>query len=183
MMNHSGGWHFKYGWLFYIWSLEFIALIVGMFIVLPLLNNGQTLSMKLLKIKIFFEDEKKITSILKREIFFSLNWIVMILLISIVINHTLFTEFAKVDQKNINYTDLEKLRIGVITSISSLLMVMQFIYAISIFVRGDKKGLHDTQSKTKTIWVHKFVEVKQKYIKAIVIKPQPVNNIKVDWIN
>ena len=75
----------------------------------------------------------------------------MTVLITLFVNHSLFEDFSKIDQKNIVYTDLEKLRIDITTSTGSIFMVIQFIYAISIIVRGDKKGLHDTQSKTITV--------------------------------
>lgn len=134
------------------------------------------------RIEIQFENKNKILSILKREFFYSLEWIFMLLFIMAVINHTMITKFAKSDQDGIVYSDLEKLRIGIVSAVGSILMMIQFIYSISIFVRGPKKGLHDTQSNTWTVWTNKFTKIEKKVTKKT-IRPMPINNTPVIWVD
>ena len=62
------------------------------------------------------------------------------------------------------------------------MMVIQFIFAISIFIRGEKKGLHDSQSNTWTVWINKYIE-KQEETNEIKIKPQIIENNPIIWIN
>lgn len=108
-------------------------------------------------------------------------WIFMTIFVAIVINHTLIDKYAKSEQKGIPYSDWDKLRIGIVSSVGSVLIVIQFIFTISIFVRGQKKGLHDTYSNTWTVWVNKFQDSKPN-VPKLEIKPRPVNNNPVEWI-
>ena len=181
MMDHGARWHFRDDYLFYIWILEFIALIFIAFILVPFLTKGYTLFMWVFRIKIIFETDKIFTSIIKRELFFSIYWIIMAILVMAIINHTLIDKYALVDQDKVSYSNLEKLRMSTVTAVGSILIVIQFIYAMSIFVRGSRKGLHDTQSKTWTVWVNKFKDIpKEKEMQTI--KPRPVNNNPVIWV-
>ena len=138
--------------------------------------------MWVLRIEIQFKNEHKFKSILIREGFFAIVWIIMITLMILIINHTLIEKFAKTDKSKNILSDLEKLRTGIVTAVGSVLVVVQFIYAISIFVRGNKKGLHDSQSNTYTVWSNRFINKPE--IKKVdsTIKPKPVNNNPVDWV-
>ncbi|MCK5867753.1 MAG: hypothetical protein KAG14_05075 [Mycoplasmataceae bacterium] len=135
-----------------------------------------------MRIKIIFNNEKIFLSIIRREFLFSLTWMFMNLLTMVVVNHTLIHKFSLTNQENITYSDWEKLRKNIITSVGSIMIVIQFIYAISIFVRGEKKGLHDSQSNTWTIWVNKYIN-KPKEIKETKIKPRLMVNNPVLWVN
>lgn len=106
----------------------------------------------------------------------------MLLIVAVVVNHTLISKYAVSDQDNISYTSFEKLRTGTVSAIGSVLTVIQFIFAISIFVRGTNKGLHDTQSNTWTVWKNKFIE-KPSAKREIKISPKPVNNNPVIWVD
>lgn len=182
MMDHSSaGWRFNETYEFYLWVIEFTTTMLLWFILIPYWTNGYTFSMWMLRIRMVFDGENKLISIIKREIFFSVSWIVMGILVGTIINHTLIYKYAKSNQENISYSNLEKLRTGIVTSIASVLMVCQFVFSMSIFVRGDKKGLHDTQSKTWTVWTNKFVK-KTEEKKIETIKPRRVNNNPIEWI-
>lgn len=182
----DGQWQFKENWMFYLWIILLMTLVFILFILLPVLLNGITLGMFITRIKIKFkDDESKWRSILVREMFFSISWIFICFLIMSLINHSLIIMFTSVDKKWTerfsNLSPIDKLRVNLVTSLSAILIVIQFIYVISIIVRGEKKGLHDTHSNTSTIWVNKWVE-KQKNPKQIKISPRPVNNNSIDWI-
>lgn len=182
MLNHDDGWKFKEDWLFYIWDIELIVVLGFWFLFIPIVWGGKTAGMWMVRIKIIFDDPKhRVKSILKREIFFSINWIISSILIGIVINHTLIIKFSLTNQDSVVLNNFEKLRIGIMTSVGTILTVIQFIYIISIFVRGESKGLHDTQSKTWTVWINKFSN--QETIKEeIKIKPRAVENNPVIWV-
>ncbi len=182
MLERSGGWHFKWNWLFYLWNIELIVLILFFFIFIPLVFNGKTIGMFVVRIKISFKDKnKKIKSIIIRELLFSINWIFMSLLVLVLINHTLIIKFVSTKKDTIKFTNLENLRISIITSIGGVTGILQFIFAISIIVRGEKQGLHDSQSNTETIWINKFTNKEEKP-QEIKIKPKPVINNTVIWM-
>lgn len=182
IMNHSNGWSFKEDWMYYIWTLMYVAMLFMWFIIIPIYFGGQTLFMKLFRIKIIFNDNNKLSSMIKRELVFSIMWMFMLVVVALVINHTLISKYVSTKQDNISYSSFEKLRTGTVTAIGSILTVTQFVFAISIFVRGANKGLHDTQSNTWTVWKNKYIE-KPKTKKKIKILPKPVNNTPVNWVN
>lgn len=182
MMSTNEGLHFKEGYLYYVWSLEFVSLLFVWFILLPILTNGYTPFMWVFRIKIFFELTNKWKSIFKRELFFSIYWIFITILVAAVINDTLIHKYAKTNQNSIQYTNWEKIRIGIVSAVGTVSIVIQFIYSMSIFVRGDKKGIHDTQSHTWTIWVNKFVEKEDVKPKQTPIKPRPIYNNPIEWV-
>ncbi len=182
MLERNGGWHFKSNWLFYLWNIELIILILIFFIFVPLLFDGKTIGMFVVRIKISFKNKnKKIKSIIIRELLFSISWIFISLLVLVLINHTLIIKFVSTKKHTIQFTNLENLRISIITSIGGVIGILQFIFAISIIVRGEKQGLHDSQSNTETIWVNKFVDKEEK-LQEIKIKPKPVVNNTVIWV-
>lgn len=168
--------------MFYIWSSFTSILLFVWFIIIPFMTKGTTPMMWALRIKIIFESKKLFLSLIRRELFFSLTWIFMNMITMVVVNHTLIHKFSLTDQSKITYSDWEKLRKNIVASVGSIMIVLQFIFAISIFVRGDKKGLHDSQSKTWTIWMNKFVD-KPKETNEIKIKPIMIENNPVIWMD
>ena len=182
LMDANGVIHFKKWYMFYVWSSITTIVIFLWFIFVPFITRGQTPIMWIMRIKIIFNNEKIFLSIIRREFLFSLTWMFMNLLTMVVVNHTLIHKFSLTNQENITYSDWEKLRKNIITSVGSIMIVIQFIYAISIFVRGEKKGLHDSQSNTWTIWVNKYIN-KPKEIKETKIKPRLMVNNPVLWVN
>ena len=180
MMSYNNGWHFKNNFYFYIWTLEFMILCFLWFVLIPVIK-GQTLFMWVFRIKIIFH-EKKFISMIKRELFFSISWIFMMFLVMVIINHTLILEFVSKKHSIKKYTNFEKIRINLISSIGGVLTLIQFITSISICVRGDKKGLHDTFSKTQTVWKNKYIKINKEFNK-IIIKPKIVKNIPVEWMD
>ena len=181
-LHKDTSWYFKDNWFFYIWMMFNVLILFVMFILLPVIFNGQTLGMFITRIKISFEDNNKLKSILKRELFFSITWIILVICVGLLINHTLFVKYAKTNQKDIKYTNWENLRISIVTTIASLLTLMQMVVSISVVVRKPHPGIHDSYSKTKTVWVNKFTEVKKQTKDFISIKPRMVKNEKVEWL-
>ena len=129
-----------------------------------------------------FDNEKIFVSIIKRESLFALTWIFMNILTMTVVNHTLIHKFSLTNQDNLSYSGWEKLRKNIVASVGSIMVVVQFIFAISIFVRGDKKGLHDSQSKTWTVWTSKFIDKPIEKIE-LRIKPKMIEKNLVIWID
>ena len=173
---------FKLDILFYFWILFFIFLLITIFILIPYFLNGQTLFMKLFKIKIEFELKNKLFSLIIRELFFSISWIFMSLLLAIMINHTLILKFASTSFSRLNFTNFEIFRIYVIRSFGGIITLIQFCFLVSIIVKQDKIGLHDIQSKTRVVWINKFFEKIQEE-KPVRIKPTIIKNNPVIWIN
>lgn len=133
------------------------------------------------RIKILFEDKNKIKSILKRELLLSISWIMLLVCVAIFINHTLFDRYARTNQKGISYTTWETLRISIVTTVASLLTLGQMITSISIVVRKPNKSLHDSYSKTETVWINKMVKVSKQKQKTSV-KPKLIKQNKVEWV-
>ena len=173
---------FKLDILFYFWVLFFIFLLITIFILIPYFLNGQTLFMKLFRIKIEFKLKNKLFSLIIRELFFSISWIFMSLLIATMINHTLILKFASTSFSKLNFTNFEIFRIYVIRSFGGIITLIQFCFLISIIVKQDKIALHDIQSKTRVVWINKFFEKIQEK-KTVRIKPVLIKNNPVIWIN
>lgn len=174
----NNNWHFINNSMFYVWGLSFITILFTWFILIPYLTNGQTLFMKLYRIKIIYKDKHELISLIKREFMYSIYWIFMTLIFVLIINHTLIFEYSIKDQSQ--FSDWNKFRINIFTSVGMLGTVIQFIFSISIAVRKNKDGLHDKISNTETIWINKYVEVEEK--EEIVIKPRLVKNEDVIWV-
>lgn len=174
---------FKGDYGYYVWTIITAILLLISFIGIPFLTKGRTLAMFLTRIKIVPEDESKwLISLVKRETLFSLSWVFLLLLSMAVINHTLVNDFARNDQKNIVYSDVDNIRIGIVSSAGTIIIILQLISVVGIMIKRDKKGFHDRASHTSTVWVNKFIELpKEKFIKQI--QPRPVNDEVVEWIN
>lgn len=175
-------WYFQDNWFFYVWILFNILILFLMFILLPVLFNGQTLGMFVTRIKITFQEKDKWKSIIKRELFFAITWIILLVIIGAVVNHTLFAKYARTHQKDIKYSSWEQIRISIVTTVASLLTLIQMVCAISVVVRKPHPGIHDSYSKTKTVWINKFTTINKTNNKFVSIKPQMIKNEKVEWL-
>lgn len=180
LQKNNNEWQFVNNVAFYIWLFTFMFMVFGYFIVLPFVWNGQTIFMRLLKIRIKFNNDENIfKSILIRESMFSLMWIFMAILYGLLINHTLAFKYSLRNQKDL-FSDWERVRINLFATVGSIYMTVQFIFAISIVIRKNKIGLHDSTSNTETIWINKMI--KEKKNKKIEIKPKQINNNEVIWV-
>lgn len=180
-LRHTNNWYFENDWFFYIWILFNVLVLIVVYLLTPIIWDGKTVGMWVCRIKILFEDNNKFVSILKRELFISVSWIILFVCVGVFINHTLFDRYARTSQDHINYTTWEMIRISTITTIASLLTVAQMITAISIVIRKSKKSLHDSYSKTDTVWINKMVKV-LKVKKSVSIKPRLIKQEEVEWI-
>lgn len=137
--------------------------------------------MFLLKIKIKFNNKKSMfLDLIRREVFFSIVWIINIFLLMTVINHTMINSVITNDMGNFN--TWENFRLSIFGSINSILILFQWIFAISVIVRKNKEGLHDKFSNTETIYINKFVEVKNESKRVKSFKPFLINKPKVEWV-
>lgn len=180
-LRYTHNWYFENDWFFYIWILFNVLVLIVVYLLTPIIWDGKTVGMWICRIKILFEDNNKFVSILKRELFISVSWIILFVCVGVFINHTLFDRYARTSQDHINYTTWEMIRISTITTIASLLTVAQMITAISIVIRKPKKSLHDSYSKTDTVWINKMVKV-LKVKKNVSIKPRLIKQEEVEWI-
>lgn len=180
LLEKKTNYEFKENYYYYIWTIVTIALILISFILVPFLSKGRTLGMFITKTKIVAEGSL-LKTLIKREGFFSLGWVLMLIVAMAVINHTLVNDFARNDQKSISYSDTDKLRIGVVSAVGSLLIILQLLSVVGIIARRDKCGFHDRASNSKTVWTNKtLVEESQVFEKKI--QPRLVKDEVVEWV-
>lgn len=176
-------WEFKEPFLFYIWSIATIIIIFLYFCILPLFFGGKTIGMFICRIKIKFKNYSKFKSILKREFCFSLTWIFLLILVTIIINHTLISKYASTNQKQIIYSDFELLRKSTLTAIGGICVLLQMICSISIVVKKPGPAIHDQFSETETVWIYKYSKTKKQQSNEIIsIKPQLIKQEIIEWI-
>ena len=178
-LEKSDRWQFKNDWFFYIWTLLGIILISTLFIFIPY-KKGWTIGMFICRIKIENNNKNKLGSIIKREYMFSITWIFLLLLVAVVINHTMINEYMQTKQKDISYSNWEVIRISIISSVSSILLLVQMIFGISTIVRKPKGSLHDEYSKTNTVWMNKYTQVVLRK-EVVSIKPTLIKQNVVEW--
>ncbi len=177
------GWVFKENYLFYVYAFIIVFFILFLFVLLPIIWNGKTLGHFITRTKIVAENNL-LRSILTREIFWSFSWIFCIILTTTIINHTLFFKFIS---NNINVNDdfsaWETTRISFVTSIASIIVLMQMFLAISIIARPNKLGLQDVYSKTKVVYLNKYIYTKiEDNNKNELLKPQKIKEIIINYI-
>lgn len=180
MIEKNVTYDFKQPYLFYVWSMLFIFLIIMFSIIIPLLLNNKSIGMLVCGLEYQF-DNKKISSLFKREFLVSCTWAFIILMIMIFVNHTLIGKFAQNNQKKISYTDWERVRISVVSIISAFMMIIQLMCGISIIVHNDKRGMHDRIAKMSVVHTRKFIDITKDEIPSN-LKPRPVSNTAVEWI-
>lgn len=182
IMTRYPKWHFDQPWKFYAWIFIFFVTVSVEFILIPILFDGKTLGMYVVKIKITTQEYSMGKSVLKREAFFALMWLLNIILITIIINHTLINKYALTKQTDIKYTAWETARISMVSSVGSITIIIQMLFAISSIVRKDKRSLHDVYSKTRVVRYNKFQDVAVKTKTARKIKPVMIEEPEVKWI-
>jgi len=186
MMRHSTeGWVFKELWMYYLWNFILVILIAWEFLIMPLLTNGKTLGMWVTQIKIV-ANKNFVKRVLKREVFFAWTWILMTFMVMVIINHTLIYKFASTTKDMNKLTSLESLRIGIVSAIGSISIVIQMFLGISGVVRRDKRSLHDVYAKTNVVWEKKFITIeKSKTLKSNsrILKPVPYKEEEIEWEN
>lgn len=180
-LKHDKNWYFQDNWFFYIWIIFSVIALTVIYLILPVVWNGKTIGMWICRIKIIFEDQNKIHSIFKRELFLSVSWILLLVCVGVFINHTLFDRYARTHQKDVDYTTFETLRISTVTTIASLLTLGQMIVGISIVVRKPRTALHDGYSKTETVWINKMVKI-EKPKPNTSVQPRLIKQEKIEWI-
>lgn len=168
---HTSTYVFLENWKYYVWLLSNIAMVLVLFIAIPLITNGRTIFMALFRIKIVFT-KNKLWSLIKRELFLSLTIALNLVLILALFDATIFSKFARSDIKDYKdflskhgrsyFSATDNLRISIVTTLASLTFVGQLIMGISIIMRKQRLGLHDSYSNTKTIWEKRYVELKDK---------------------
>lgn len=195
--------HFESVGNYYGWLAISIVSIGLLFILIPMLTNGRTLAMLICRIKIVIKEEDKtkpwikrffarFTPLFKREIFMSLAIAINMLLVIALFDKDLFNKFTYWSKKNLEkhdlaakdvFSSLDSLRIGIITTVASVLFVVEMIFALSIIVRKNKGGFQDSLSKTKTIWEKRMVELKQPKDDSVTsFKPRLVKKEQIEWI-
>ena len=180
MVEKDGGkTHFIETWMFYVWSLIAVITFFIVFILIPILWNGKTIGNFVSRVKIV--SEKNLTkSIIKREMFFGWAWIVLIIGMAAIINHTLIIKVAS-HQKDVVYKGWDAVRVAIFSSLAGIITLVQMVFGISGLVKSDGISLHDKIAGSKVVWINKF-EKEEKEIKAKTIKPVIVKNNPVDWI-
>lgn len=143
----------------------------------------------------------------KREIFMSLTIGINLILIMALFDEETFNKFTYFSKKTMD--DLEKkdftlsngqvihglksgdifgtlvsLKIAIVTTFASILFVGQMILALSIIVRKQRRGFHDSFSKTKTIWEKRMIELKDNNQdeKITSFRPRLVKKEPIEWI-
>lgn len=189
--KHNVIWHFDQPWTFYLWAVYAIIFLLSAFIVLPSLWKGKTIGMFVFRIKITKTKEQPLwKAALKREYLFAVMWTFNVALLMLFINHTLINEYAKTKQST-NFKEWwkelggwERMRIEVVTTIGTMTLVVQMLFAISSVVRKDKTGFADLIAGTRVVYLNKYTE--QKAIKSSdaskSLRPRMIKNLPVDWI-
>ena len=174
-------WHFssEEAWFFYVWIASSVVVILGYFIGIPMLI-GSTLFQFVLRIKIEFNDSK-FKTLIKREIYFSLMWSILFILVGAVINHTLINKYATSDQDSVSYSTLESLRVAIVSTFGTMSVVVQLGVSVSILVRKQKGGFHDSSSNSRVVWINKTIKV-SKQDKTIGFRPKLIVNKHYEWI-
>jgi len=119
-----------------VYTVVNILLIVGYFIILPFLCNGQTLGKRIFKIKIESNEKEKLSIvnyIIRNIIINGLGYMVLMLLILYLLPSKTYFIFE---------------------SIFSFIQITLVIISVSmVLYRKDKRGLHDILSGTKVVSV------------------------------
>lgn len=181
LLEKNNYYSFKENYYYYIWTIATVILILLSFILVPLISKGRTFGMFVTNTKIIVE-KNLFKSLVKREAFFSLSWVLLLVIAMAIVNHTLVNEFARNDQKSIPYSDTEKLRIGIVSAAGSLIIILQLLSVVGIIARRDKCGFHDRASNTKTVWTNKSI-ITSVVVFERKIQPRPVRDEIVEWIS
>ena len=182
----ASSWEFRYWFLFYIWACFTALLVFFVFVLIPILTRGGSIGYRICKLKILTKQKSFYKAILDREFIYGISWTVIILLSTIIINHTLIYKLSNrtFDTKNIpKLSVMERTRISVMASISSVLFIIQAFTAITIVLNKNNLGVHDRISQTTVIRTNKEIMKKDNELyNPVFISKKHVNNKKVIWV-
>ena len=184
LINKNGEWVFRYNWLFYIWSLILAFGILGLFVLLPICNQGRSIGQAICRIKTISLDGNLKHAIIQKEMFFGIAWTIMVLIVMIVINHTLILQLSHRVWNPKNAPKLsvgEKTRISVVGTLSSFLIFIQIFLAVTIIPNKNKQGFHDKISNSLTIKKETMkMFKKEKEINKVL--PKKIRNEAIEWV-
>ena len=151
--------YFKYIYAYYLTMVLFISLLPLYFILLPFFFKGNTLGNFIFRIKLK-EDvgQSKLMSYFKRELPFSVSWSFLAILSTLILNHTLFLKVTDMKYNSDGYSTWEVIRISVIQSFGYMVSLIQLLILVTILVKGRKKSFLDLYSKSKIIYINKYIE-------------------------
>ena len=181
MMEKVGGkTQFKEIWMFYVWALVTALMFLIVFIIIPILWDGKSIGNYLSRVKIVSEGSLT-KSIIKREMFFGWAWIVLVIGIATIINHTMIIEVATTYSKKHVYKGWEAARVSAFSTLAGVITIIQMIFGISGLVKSNGISIHDKMAGSKVVFIKRFTEVKVEE-KRKSIRPTIVKNNSVDWI-
>ncbi|MGZ9414372.1 hypothetical protein [Mycoplasma sp. 5370] len=174
-----------YNLAYYFWLFFQIIFILAFQLLIPLLNQGKSIGKIICKLEL--QTEKKVNKkellscLLKRNLFFSLNWVILIFLFILLINPELSQKIVSsnslLKDKNkqfSNLTSLEKVLINIFIAFSNFNFILLLIlFFFNIF--NPKKNIINIFSKSKLVYKNKFIETQ---------KPLEIKNLnwtKVQW--
>lgn len=208
LIDYGSKYHFASNADYYSWLGTCLAVIITQFIIIPTLTNGRTMGMAICRIRTLVPKSKstkwhviwghRLLAIFKRELFVGMVMAINLALMMIIFDASLFNKFSyftkdRVNQFKSDYnitssdiwgTTLASLRVALLTTFTSVLIIGQLLCGVSIIVRKQRKGLHDSFSRTTTVWEKRYVEVKAKTQDedSTSFRPHLVKKQNIEWI-
>ncbi|WP_033161332.1 RDD family protein [[Mycoplasma] collis] len=176
---------------YYLWFLFEISIILFLHLIIPLFfSKGKTIGKIITKLQVvnLNGNTKKINlkNIIKKEIFYSLNWIFIILLFLIFINPEEFKSFSKNKElltkkiENIENLSLKiKVVLRLIFIISNFFVFSNYVITLTIF-KKNRLSIIDIFSQTQTVYKNKF-EFKNEISESL--KPKELNWESIEIMN
>lgn len=205
---YAAQYHFESVGNYYGWIIISIITLLVLFILIPMFTNGRTLWMMVFRIKIDFNEDKskpwikrfagRFLPLIKREMFTSLTLVINMVLVLALFDKDIFNKFTYFSKKRMTefednygikssdiFTTWDNLRIAIVTTFASILFVTQMVMALSIIVRKQRLGLHDSFSKTRTIWESRKIELKDNQTEEQVtsFRPRLVKREPIEWLD
>ncbi|MBN3534556.1 RDD family protein [Mycoplasma procyoni] len=175
---------------YFLWFILEIFLLAGLQIIAPLFDSKtQTLGRKICKLGVTFSEpinktKDKIVFLVKKEIPFSVIWIILLTLFPIVINPDLAHKWlsnpnvGKISVAKLKgFSNLEIFLITFPVWFSYLIFIAMFLSMLSILISKRKMSFMDIYSKTRTIYLNKTIDIKQK----VIFEPEDANWEEVIW--
>ncbi|WP_434337111.1 RDD family protein [Mesomycoplasma conjunctivae] len=166
-------------WKYYFWgiSIIFIAIVYKIFI--PLFWN-KSLGQWICRIEIYFPDNKKrwakLTTLLKRELLTTLNWVLTVIITLILIYPGLVNVIVKniVELKTAKQSNLSVFDTIVISIINLIARINGIIFIVNILsiLHQNNKNISDRISKTQIVWKNKWIPK---------LENQSIKVIKANW--
>ncbi|WGI36962.1 RDD family protein [Mesomycoplasma lagogenitalium] len=135
-------------------------------------TNGYTIGKWILRLKVISLSTTKnkksfFNNILKKELCFSINWIIFLFIFLIFIQPSLASKL--IENKNLlknkineieTFNSLEKFLVGTVLSIANLNIIIEMILMLTCFSKT-KISIIDLYSETRTVYLNKNQEVKK----------------------